>query len=325
MNNKQYILILLSIAALAISSFMCIMPSFTEDVANDPDLTGTLAVIQGTQTSLALIPTATHTVETVETATLAPSPTETTMTSPEVQVGSISGQLSFPSEAIPPLRVIAFNMNSGYYYYIETVQNQGAYKIENLPTGTYQVVAYVLDGSFAGGYSQAVPCGLAVGCDDHSLVNIEVNPNQDTPNIDPGDWYAPEGAFPPDPVAPGQPNTPAPGSISGSLSYPSEMIPPLQVVAFNIQSGQYYYIITVTNQSYYTIDNLPPGVYHIVAYVLDSNFGGGYTFSVPCGLSVDCADHSLIDVQVNPGEETTGIDPGDWYAPDGFFPQKPAS
>ncbi|MGQ9553761.1 MAG: hypothetical protein ACUVWR_06595 [Anaerolineae bacterium] len=41
-------------------------------------------------------------------------------------------------------------------------------------------------------------------------------------------------------------------------------------------------------------------------------------------MSVDCADHSLIGVEVRAGETTTGIDPGDWYAPEGAFPPDPA-
>ncbi|MEW5872551.1 MAG: carboxypeptidase-like regulatory domain-containing protein [Chloroflexota bacterium] len=233
--------------------------------------------------------------------------------------GTISGSLSFPSEAIPSLRVVAFNSDTGQYYYVETNQNQTTYTITGLPAGVYHVIAYVEGGATGGGYSQAVPCGLSVNCSDHSLIDVTVTPGQDTPGVDPKDWYAPPGTFPPDPVAPPVLS----GSISGSLSFPSEGIPPLRVVAFNIGTGEYYFVTTVQNQGTYIIENLTAGVYHVVAYVLDGSYAGGYSQAVPCGLSVNCADHSLIDVTVNPDQETTNINPADWYAPPGSFPPAP--
>ena len=117
--------------------------------------------------------------------------------------------------------------------------------------------------------------------------------------------------------------TSAPGSISGALSYPSEFIPPLRVAAFSVDGYNYRYVDTMQNQATYQITGLAPGKYHVVAYVMDGSYAGGYTFAVPCGLSFECADHSLIDVTVNAGEDTPGIDPADWYAPEGTFPPMP--
>jgi hypothetical protein len=54
-----------------------------------------------------------------------------------------------------------------------------------------------------------------------------------------------------------------------------------------------------------------------------AGLAGGYTQAVPCGLSVNCTDHSLIPVQVNNGVVTQNINPGDWYAPEGSFPSYP--
>lgn len=117
--------------------------------------------------------------------------------------------------------------------------------------------------------------------------------------------------------------TPVPGSVSGALSYPSEFIPPLRVVAFDVNGLIYRYVDTMENQSAYQITGLPPGVYHVVAYVMDGSYAGGYTQMVPCGLSADCTDHSLIDVTVEAGKDTPNINPADWYAPDGTFPPIP--
>jgi Tol biopolymer transport system component len=43
--------------------------------------------------------------------------------------------------------------------------------------------------------------------------------------------------------------------------------------------------------------------------------GGGYTQAVPCGLTAECTDHSLIPVAITPGQITSGADLCDWYDP----------
>jgi hypothetical protein len=239
--------------------------------------------------------------------------------------GSLSGQLGYPSEAIPPLRVVAFDANSDSFYYVETSYNQSTYQISGLPVGIYYVVAYTLGGGsfpagLAGGFTQATLCGLTVDCSDHSLAAVIVSSGQDTPNISPNDWYAEENAFPP---MPGPAPSEGTGSITGSLSYPSDFIPPLRVFAFQVGSENYFYVDTVENQTTYQIDDLPAGYYQVVAYILSGNYAGGYTQAVPCGLTVECTDHTLIDVPVNSGQTVTGVDPGDWYAPEGAFPPAP--
>jgi len=117
--------------------------------------------------------------------------------------------------------------------------------------------------------------------------------------------------------------TSAPGSISGALSYPSEFIPPLRVAAFSVDGYNYRYVDTMQDQATYQITGLAPGKYHVVAYIMGGERAGGYTQMVPCGLSVDCADHSLIDVIVEAGKDTPDINPADWYAPEGTFPPMP--
>lgn len=117
--------------------------------------------------------------------------------------------------------------------------------------------------------------------------------------------------------------TPEPGSISGSLSYPSEAIPPLRIVAFNVNGYHYQYVDTLAGWTTYQITGLPPGVYHVVAYIMGGGYAGGYTPAVACGLAVDCTDHSLLDVLVLSGQDTPDIDPADWYAPQDSFPPYP--
>ena len=127
--------------------------------------------------------------------------------------GIITGKLSYPSEFISPMRVAAFSLTDGKAYFVDTALNQTEYSID-VPAGTYYAVSYPHEGvpgntgqvdsyslgggPFAGGYTQMVPCGLAVGCDDHTLIPVSVTAGQ-TIVVDPGDWYAPEGTFPPMP------------------------------------------------------------------------------------------------------------------------------
>lgn len=123
----------------------------------------------------------------------------------ESATGMIAGNLSYPSEWIPPLRVVAFDtVTMVAEATLDTQENDSFYTM-TLPVGTYYVVAYTMDGALAAGYSQAVLCGLTVACTDHSLVAVQVLANMSVPNIDPGDWYAPPGAFPPMPGAPPMP------------------------------------------------------------------------------------------------------------------------
>lgn len=140
-------------------------------------------------------------VKEVPSTSIEPIPTlEPGLEPEEVPTGAIGGALSYPSEGIPPLVVIAFSMTEpGTFFKVETSQNQGTYTLENVPEGSYKVVAYPQGDSqtgFSGGYSKAVPCGLSVICTDHSLIAVVVKPGQVTKGADPKDWYAPENSFP---------------------------------------------------------------------------------------------------------------------------------
>ena len=126
---------------------------------------------------------------------------------------TVKGKLSYPSEFLPPMRVVAFSLTDKKAYFIDTAKGQGQFSL-NLPAGIYYLVSYPFEGTagntgqadsymlgggpFAGGYTQMVPCGLTAGCDDHTLLPITVAEGQTVP-ADPGDWYAPEGTFPPMP------------------------------------------------------------------------------------------------------------------------------
>jgi len=129
------------------------------------------------------------------------------------------------------------------------------------------------------------------------------------------------------------PTIPATGTVTGKLSYPSSFIPPMRVVFFSVPDGTPSWVDTAMNQGTYSIE-LPQGTYYAVAYPFSADtytapapasptLAGGYTAAVPCGLSVDCTDHTLLPITVTAGQ-TASADPGDWYAPESSFPPMPA-
>ncbi len=253
------------------------------------------------------------------------TPTPLPSSNPLPQTGIITGDIGYPSEVVPAMHIIAFLFGTDTFYTVDTELNQTSYQLDGLPEGEYHVVAYTsgsdaFPAGLSGGYTQAVLCGMLETCTDHSLVDVRVTAGQTTKNVNIFGWLVP---LPPMPQA-GQP---VQGAITGRLSYPSEFIPPERVVAFRLEDGETYGIDTQMNQGEYTLP-LPAGTYHVVAYVRDNEgkltgYAGGYTQAVPCGLSVDCSDHNLIDIVVEQGSVTYAVDPGDFYAPEGAFPPPP--
>ena len=65
--------------------------------------------------------------------------------------------------SLATLRVVAFDVNSDEFFYTDTALNQTEFILTGIPSGTYQVVAYVLEGDnhLGGGYSNFVTCGLS--------------------------------------------------------------------------------------------------------------------------------------------------------------------
>ncbi len=298
-----------------------------------------LAQPSGTEINQALASTFEALTVQAPTGPSASPPPQTATTA--VITGSISGQLRYPADSLPAMYVTAYEVGSQNYRYVTTSPGQDTYEIDGLSPGNYHVIAYTVGGAgfpggLAGGYTQAVPCGLGANCTDHSLISVQVEVGQAATGIIPADWYAPQGTFPPFPQQPVSPATATPsaasaaqGGIAGNLMYPASGIPALRIVAFQVESTSYFYVDTNVGQSTYELDHLPPGTYHVVAYPLaGGGFAGGppggYSQMVPCGLKASCTDHTLIEVAVTPGNVIGGVDPNDYYAPPGTFPPNPA-
>jgi hypothetical protein len=271
-----------------------------------------------------LSPDLENTVDAVATAvaeTQQAQPVESAATENIFNTGDVEVGLCFPSEMIPPMTVYLENVTTQEVTFVPTIENQPPMTIP-VPEGTYVAYAWLSDFVYGGSYSQSVPCGLSVSCTDHSLIEFQVVANQTTPGVEICDWYTNAGDIP---FPPGADLSLYFGSLSGNLGYPSEYIPAMTVVATNTTTQQDYFVETAQDQNTYTIENLPPGDYTVVAYPNGAEEGGGYSESVPCGLSINCNDHSLIPVNVTTGQDSSGVDPVDFYADPGSFPGNPTN
>lgn len=262
-------------------------------------LTAGLALVLAACTFFPAAPTATP----PPADTASPPPASTSVPTGN---GTITGRLGYPSEIVPPLTLYFENADTADVLTLSTREGQSAYS-KSLPPGTYHVYAWLANFGLGGSYSAAVPCGLTVECADHRLLPVEVPPGGIISGIDLLDWYGPPGSVPL-PAGAGVGS----GRLEGVLHYPSESIPPLTVYARSVTTGETFLTTTVENQQTFVIEDLPPGVYHVFAWVSDGP-GGAYTQAVRCGLTPDCTDHTLIAVPVPAGQTTTGVDVADWY------------
>lgn len=255
--------------------------------------------LQATETpSNPASPTPTNTVEATITQSPSPTPLE----------NNISGKICYPGESIPAMTAYFENTGTEGLVELPIAPGQDSYELK-LESGTYIAYAWLPDFSQGGLYSRAVPCGLGEECKDHTVLPFTVEQTAITRGIDICDWYA--GPFNV-PYPPGKEQTEITGVISGSLSYPDGNATEVRVVAFNVHTGYWYWVFAQAGQSFYSIRELPPGSYNVVAYDSQGN-AGGYAD----------ANHNLLDVTVEPGKIAEGIDINDWNAPAGTYPPDP--
>jgi hypothetical protein len=96
-----------------------------------------------------------------------------------------------------------------------------------------------------------------------------------------------------------------PGAISGGIVYPASSVPAFHVVAFNTENSFWYWVGFTPNTWAYSLTDLPPGTYNIVAYPDGAGLEGGYA----------SAGGALLPVKVEPGKTTPGIDINIWLDP----------
>ncbi|MBU0648003.1 hypothetical protein KJ855_02385, partial [Patescibacteria group bacterium] len=114
---------------------------------------------------------------------------------PALQVGTIEGNLSYPSEQIPDLTVCAEDTGGASSPYctnslindLKYTAGRG-YQLE-VPPGDYYVYSYFIDPTYTAYYTEFVTCGMNVGCLSHNKITVTVANGDHHRNIDPVDWY----------------------------------------------------------------------------------------------------------------------------------------
>lgn len=112
--------------------------------------------------------------------------------------------------------------------------------------------------------------------------------------------------------------------ISGSIAYPSEEVPAMQVVARARADGALTIVRTIRGQRRYDMP-LSAGTYVVFAVPIaadgDPNIRGAYTTYSICARDVakrnagQCATGALVDVTVGPAGAVRNVDIDDWYMP----------
>lgn len=111
--------------------------------------------------------------------------------------GFVTGTIYFPSEFYPDdLEVCAEEVVSGdlvdcVSYEMGTYSGLAEYILE-LPEGDYYIYGQTDSGMYSGYkayYNEFVECGMAVGCNDHTPIEVTITAGDTEYNVSPSDWY----------------------------------------------------------------------------------------------------------------------------------------
>ncbi len=109
------------------------------------------------------------------------------------------------------------------------------------------------------------------------------------------------------------------GTIEGSLSYPSEMLPEnMEVCAENVEAQQTICTTEKIKDKKYTYGTgyklqVPAGNYFVYARIPKNDYTAYYDEFVTCGLQASCPSHKPIEIEVKANQTTSKVDPQDWY------------
>ncbi len=111
------------------------------------------------------------------------------------------------------------------------------------------------------------------------------------------------------------------GVITGSLSYPSDFMPNLEICAVDIKTNESYCTYQMIQGPDFTYGygyrlEVPAGNYQVYSKINDQfeDYKAYYSEFVKCGGEYTCTNHAPITIQVSADETVRKIDPVDWYA-----------
>ncbi|MFH2039530.1 MAG: carboxypeptidase-like regulatory domain-containing protein [Chloroflexota bacterium] len=300
-SYRKTILLVIFILAVLVNLSACNLPNQTSPSPSDDlmasivastlqALTGTIE-FSGTELGE---PTATGMSQV---ASQTPGDQTPTLT-PTSSKGKVTGLVCYLDVTSTDLVVYFQNTTSNQVSEVPvTVSNYQVPYTTELEPGTYKAYAWTSDFSIGGTYSV---CGTDPACKDATPKPFTIDAGQTIENIDLCDWS--HGPFDV-PYPPGFQPEEKFGIISGGIfGYPYGGLPQLTIVAFNNETGYWFWIGTVEGQSYFTLTDLPSGTYQVVAYDSSGHAGG-----------------TSVDVVVK-GGQTSNADLDNWS---GSFPPNP--
>lgn len=182
-------------------------------------------------------------------------PTDTPTLTPTAAPAKVSGKVCYHDSGMIELTLYFQNTADSKLWTQSVSRPSDIYSID-LPAGTYQVYGW--------------PPDYTVGVLVKGKPTIAVGAAQELAGVDFCDYA--QGPFAV-PYPPGFSPSTARGSISGNIyGYPGS--DKLTVVAFNKNTGYWYYVILLYNQYNFSITDLPAGRYQVVAYG-DNGIAGG--------------------------------------------------
>jgi hypothetical protein len=110
------------------------------------------------------------------------------------------------------------------------------------------------------------------------------------------------------------------GSIEGSISFPSRLVPPMTVYAADLDSPRVRTLQLARGQTNFSVD-VPAGRYLVFLAPNETgapNIYGAYTQYSLCAAhdSGKCDDHALVEVTITPRTRRSLVTIDDWYLPD---------
>jgi hypothetical protein len=110
------------------------------------------------------------------------------------------------------------------------------------------------------------------------------------------------------------------GSIEGSISFPSRLVPPMTVYAADLDSPRVRTLQLARGQTNFSVD-VPAGRYLVFLAPNESgapNIYGAYTQYSRCAAhdSGNCGDHALVEVTITPKTRRSVVTIDDWYLTD---------
>lgn len=111
------------------------------------------------------------------------------------------------------------------------------------------------------------------------------------------------------------------GTITGSLTYPSDVIPDdITIYAENLETGEQYITSEHLKDAKYEYGvgyelGVRPGSYNVYGVRKDfPDTRAYYNVVITCGIRVECTDTTPIEVTVDANEVESGVTVGDWWS-----------